>query len=211
MPEQTTFEQTLTRLLAGEFICAVRYPDAFRFLEDDTQRQEIEALLVRLGRHLVRTRQGAAWYVVLTHIGSDERRSIRDEFADIKNNLRLLVGFCVHVMQALRHEECLTPGSVIESSRLLAAVDGNPSLRSELLELAGLAKIHATDGTLSGTLNKLLRKLCNDGYLVLANQEREIYTVTGKIEYLHAVIDFVMEHDQISAEVEEEPQTGTLL
>ena len=44
------FQHTLTRLLSGEFICAVRYPDARRFLEDEAQRREAKALLARLGR-----------------------------------------------------------------------------------------------------------------------------------------------------------------
>jgi hypothetical protein len=43
------FEQTLTLLLAGEFICSVRYPDAWRFLEDEGQRREVEAFLGKLG------------------------------------------------------------------------------------------------------------------------------------------------------------------
>lgn len=51
------FEQTLTLLLAGEFVCAVRYPDACRFLEDEAQRRDAEAFLARLGRRLASTRQ----------------------------------------------------------------------------------------------------------------------------------------------------------
>ena len=42
-------EQTLTLLLAGELVCAVRYPDAGCFLEDESQRQDAQAFLVRLG------------------------------------------------------------------------------------------------------------------------------------------------------------------
>jgi hypothetical protein len=114
-------------------------------------------------------------------------------------------------MQALRHEEFLAPGSLIETNRLRAAIDGNPNLRSELNDLASLGKVYAAEGTLRATLDKLLRKLVHDGYLVLANPEREIYAVTGKIEYLQAVVDFVMEHDSIPDEIEEEPETGSLL
>ena len=120
------FEQTLTLLLAGEFICAVRYPDAWRFLEDAGQRQDAEAFLARLGRRLARTRQGGAWFAAYTQVGADERRAMKEGFADIKHNLRLLVGFFVHVMQAQRQDQFLAPGSIIESSRLMAAIDGNP-------------------------------------------------------------------------------------
>jgi hypothetical protein len=198
------FEITVTLLLSGEFICNIRYPDAWRFLEDEAQRRDAEQFLERLGRRLTCTRQGGAWFAAYVEIGSDERRAVREGFADIKHNLRLLVGFFVHVMQALRQEQFLAPGSIIESSRLMAAIDENPNLRVELQGLAGLGKGQGGDGTLRGTLDRLLRRLRDDGYLVLANPEREIYEVTGKIEYLQEVVDFLMAHQSIPDEIGDE-------
>lgn len=200
------FEQTLTLLLSGEFICGVRYPDAWRFLEDEGRRREVDAFLGRLGRRLACTRQGGAWFAAYKEIGADERRAMREGFAEIKHNLRLLVGFFVHVMQALRQDQFLAPGSLIEANRLMAAIDQNQNLRSELQALAGLGKGPTGDGTLRGTLERLLKKLRDDGYLVLANPEREIYEVTGKIEYLQEVVDFLMAHQSIPDEVEEETE-----
>lgn len=198
------FEQTLTLLLAGEFICAIRYPDAWRFLEDEAQRAEADAFLARLGRRLARTRQSGAWFAAYTQVGSEERRAIREGFADIKHNLRLLVGFFVHVMQAQRQDQFLAPGSVIEANRLMAAIDENPNLRVELQAIAALGRGAGTDGTLRGTLERLLKRLRDDGYLVLANPEREIYEVTGKIEYLQEVVDFLMAHESVKEELDEE-------
>ena len=209
------FEQTVTLLLSGEFICSVRYPDAWRFLTEEAQRKDVDAFLGRLGRRLVSTRQGGAWFAAYQQIGAQERRAMREVFADIKHNLRLLVGFFVHVMQALRQDQFLAPGSIIEANRLMAAIDENPNLRAELQTLAGLGKGPTGDGTLRGTLERLLKKLRDDGYLVLANPEREIYEVTGKIEYLQEVVDFLMAHQSLRDEVEEEADTevqqGTLL
>ncbi|WP_295433251.1 hypothetical protein [uncultured Thiodictyon sp.] len=197
------FEQTLTLLLGGEFICAIRYPDAWRFLEDESQRQDAAAFLARLGRRLARTRQGGAWFAAYIQVGAEERRAMREGFADIKHNLRFLVGFFVHLMQALRQDQFLAPGSLIESNRLIAAIDENPNLRIELQALAGLGKGPTGDGTLRGTLERLLKKLTDDGYLMLANPEREIYEVTGKIEYLQEVVDFLMAYQSIPDEVPE--------
>jgi hypothetical protein len=50
------FEQTVTLLLPGEFVCNVRYPDAWRFLEDEAQRKDVDPFLGRLGRRLASTR-----------------------------------------------------------------------------------------------------------------------------------------------------------
>ncbi len=201
------FEQTVTLLLSGEFICNVRYPDAWRFLADEAQRKDVDAFLGRLDRRLASTRQGGAWFAAYQQIGGDERRVMREIFADIKHNLRLLVGFFVHVMQAMRQDQFLAPGSIIEANRLMAAIDENPNLRGELQALAGLGKGPVGDGTLRGNLERLLKKLRDDGYLVLANPEREIYEVTGKIEYLQEVVDFLMAHQSIPDEVEEETHT----
>jgi hypothetical protein len=197
------FEHTLTLLLSGEFVCAVRYPDAWRFLEDEAQRREAEAYLQRLGRRLARTRQGGAWFAAYREVGAEERRQIRDGFAEIKHNLRFLVGYFVHVMQALRQDQFLAPGSLIETNRLMAAIDENPSLRGELQALASLGKGPTGDGSLRQTLERLLKRLTDDGYLVLANPEREIYEVTGKVEYLQEVVDFLMTHQSIPDEVPE--------
>ncbi|MBK1620974.1 hypothetical protein CKO42_21625 [Lamprobacter modestohalophilus] len=198
------FEQTVTLLLSGEFICDVRYPEAWRFLEDEAQRQDVEAFVGRLGRRLARTRQGGASFVAYREIGTDERRAMREVFAAIKHDLRLLVGFFVHVMQALRQDHFLAPGSLIETHRLMAAIDENPNLRNDLQALARLGRGPVGDGTLRGTLDRLLKRLRDDGYLVHANPEREIYAVTGKIEYLQEVVDFLMEYQSIPDEIEEE-------
>lgn len=202
------FETTVTLLLSGEFICGIRYPEAWRFLADEAQRCDVEQFLARLGRRLASTRQGGAWFAAYQEIGSEERKAIREGFADIKHNLRFLVGFFVHVMQALRQEQCLAPGSIIESSRLMATIDENPNLRVELQTLAGLGKGQMGDGTLRGTLERLLKRLRDEGYLVLSNPEREIYEVTGKIEYLQDVVDFLVAHQSIPEEIEEETFAG---
>lgn len=204
------FEQAMTLLLSGEFVCSVSQPDAWRFLQDEENRKEVSHFLGRLGRRLACTRHGSAWYVALAHLNPEERKGIRDEFADIKHNLRLVVGFFVHVMQAMHREEFLSPGSVIEANRLMAAIDENPSLRNELQTLVNLSKT-SSDGTLRNALQKLLKKLKDDGYLILANPEREIYEVTGKVEYLQEVVDFLMVHESVQEEVEETPETGSLL
>ena len=204
------FEQAMTLLLSGQFVCAISQPDAYRFLQEEANRKEVEAFLARLGRRLVSTKHGGAWYVAFARLDSEQRKGIREEYAEIKHTLRLVVGFFVHVMQALGREEILAPGSIIETHRLIAAIDENPSLRNELQTLVNLGKA-SSDGTLRSALERLLKKMRDEGYLVLANPEREIYEVTGKVEYLQEVVDFLMVHESVQEDVEETPETGSLL
>lgn len=196
-------EQTLTLLLRGEWICLIRYPDAYRFLADESKRRDTESFLARLGRRLSCTRQGGAWFAAYIQIGPEERRAIREHFAVLKHDLRPLVDFFNLVMRAQRQDEFLAPGTVIESHALMAAIDGNLSLTTELKALAGYGKGTIGEGTRS-ILDRLLRKLLDDGYLTLSNPERHIYKVTGKIEYFQAAIDFLMEHECVPEEIEED-------
>ena len=78
----------------------------------------------------------------------------------------------------------------------MAAIDANPSFRNDLQTLAGQLKVQA-DGTDRTRLDKVLRSFHEKGYLLLSNPEREIYQVTGKIEFIQEAIEFLMEHDTI--------------
>jgi hypothetical protein len=73
-------------------------------------------------------------------------------------------------MQALGREEFLAPGSIIESHRLIAAIDENANLRNELQTLVNLGKA-SIEGNLRIGLERLLKKMRDEGYLVLAEQK----------------------------------------
>ena len=66
------------------------------------------------------------------------------------------------------------------------------------------------DGTLRTSLERQLKRLRENGYLVLANPEREIYRVTGKIEYLQEVVEFLMSHEGVVEELDDEPENASL-
>ena len=66
------------------------------------------------------------------------------------------------------------------------------------------------DGTLRSALERQLKRLRENGYLVLANPEREIYRVTGKIEYLQEVVEFLMSHEGVVEELDDEPENASL-
>ncbi len=197
-------ETTLTLLLTGEFICDVRYPDAWRYLEQTSAREEVEHLLGCLGRRLTQTPQGGTWFAAYARIDKEERAAIREELVDIKHNLRFLVEFFVQAMQALQQDQFLAPGTLIETNRLLAAIDENPRLRNDILALAPPGKGPVGEGSARAALERLLKRLRDAGYLTLKNAERDIYAVTGKIEYLQSVVQFLMNHHGIPEELSEE-------
>lgn len=199
-------ETTLTRLLSGEFICEIRYPDEWKTLGDDSARKEAVHVLNRLGLRLTRTRngEGAAWFAAYETASPEARNGMRRVLKSVKTDLRLLVEFFVHVMQALGKDAFLAPGTLIETNKLVAEIDANPSLRADLQSVAASAKLPIGDNNVRNTLERLLKRMLEEGYLVLSNPERDIYEVTGKIEYLQSIVDFLMDHQGISDDLADE-------
>ncbi|TJZ74223.1 hypothetical protein [Chitiniphilus eburneus] len=205
------FDQAMTLLLSGEFICEVRYPEAFRYLAGDANQKDCIAYLTRIGRTLSRTELGGAWYVSYAAIGDEERRFIKAEFTKMWQRTRFLVEFFGKAMRASNKEEYYSRGDKIEFHALMAAVDGNPGLRAEFQSLSRLTGGSTGDGKLRSLLALCFKELVSDGYLVVANAEREIYQVTGKVEYLTEVAQYLMTTSNISDDtVDHEDPTGSL-
>lgn len=197
------FEQSMSLLLSGEFVCEVSHSEAYRFLTVESNQKDANAYLTRIGRTLAVTEQGGAWYVAYDHIGQGEKRAIKEEFARIKQRIRFLVEFFVKAMRATERELFYSRGDKIEAHALMAAIDGNPGLRAEFQALGNVSRGGTPDGKMKSSLNRQLRMLVDEGYLIVANAEREIYQVTGKIEYLTEIVQFLMTTDNIAYDIDE--------
>lgn len=197
------FEKVVPLLLRGEFICQVSYPEAYEYLSHDKHAQNAQGYLAKIGLNLQQTEQKSAFYVVYQQLDEAKRKATKDEFTLIKQQLRPLVQFMALLLRATNNEEILAAGAIIKKHELMAKIDDNHDLSLQLTDIAN--QFSQLDKTTSGRLDKLLKQLEKNHYLVLSNAEREIYQLTGKIEYLQQVIDYLMEYEGI-IEVESEEQ-----
>lgn len=196
------FEQVVQSLLAGEFICPVSSHEGFSFLNDLGNQNSVNDYMSKIGLHLAKTRHGGAYFAAHNVTGGQERRAAKDVFTDIKQTLRPLVSFLDMVMRAMQSDDFLAVGTLIEVNKLMGAIDANPSFRNDLQTLAIQLKIQ-TDGADRTRLEKVIKSFRDKGYLKLSNPDREIYQITGKIEFIQEAIEFLMEHDSIRDEEDE--------
>ena len=207
------FETVARRLLAGDFLCPYASPELHAWLLDEAARAEIDAWLARIGLRLALTRQGTAFYAAHASIGSEERHEAAEAFREVQQQLRPMVNFLVLAMRATQDDSVLMPGSLLEAAALHAAIDASPTLRQELQALAGSLRGLSGAATQRTLLDRLLKLFADQGYLVLANAQRELYRVSGKVEYLYEVVDFLIEHaairsDEDEAEADDGPAPG---
>lgn len=156
---------------------------------------------------------GHAFYAAHAGIGSEERREAAEAFREVQQQLRPMVNFLVLAMRATQDDSVLMPGSLLEAAALHAAIDASPTLRQELQALAGSLRGLSGAATQRALLDRLLKLFADQGYLVLANAQRELYRVSGKVEYLYEVVDFLIEHaairsDEDEAEADDGPAPG---
>ena len=196
------FDRVVQSLLSGQFVCPVSDHEGFSFLSEPESHKSVNDYIGKIGLHLAGTRYGGAYFAAHNVIGGAERKAAREVFTDIKQTLRPLVSFLDLVMRAMQSDDLLAVGTPIEVNKLMAAIDANPSFRNDLQTLAGQLKVQA-DGTDRTRLEKVLRSFQDKGYLLLSNPEREIYQITGKIEFIQEAIEFLMEHDVIRDDSED--------
>jgi predicted transcriptional regulator len=186
--------KVLKLLLAGEYICPVRYRTEFDMLEDASEREDVDAWLLSLGMRLARLGDEGAYFLAYDYIGPKEITQVKNELLKFRDEY----GPAVLLLDFIRHADAgrvqLSPGEYIVMYQLEAAVSQSSMLETQLKSLLSVITNAAMRNTNHENLRRLLDHLARDGYVVLANKDTGAYQVTGKIEQLYAVLQFLDEN-----------------
>lgn len=202
------FEQIIHVLLAGQFICEFRHPALYEFLQDAEQRVRVTQWVEAIGYRLSRLGEQGAYFLSFGGIDADRRAGIRKQFKDIKSEQWPRMQFLMTAQHALENDLLLTPGSLIELPNLVDRISNSPKLTDDFRTVLPYLIGARVSTSLHDNLRRTLDGMCSDGYLMVRNVEREIYLVTGKIDYLHQVIEFLLDHEPsvIQSEATNQPE-----
>jgi hypothetical protein len=189
--------QVLRLLLAGEYLCPIRYNPEFELLQDDAEREEVDTWLQHLGMRTARLGDEGAFFLAFDRIGPKQVTQVKNELLKFRDEY----GPAVMMLDLIRQSETsrvqLTPGEYIMLYQLEEAVAQSSTLESQLKGLLGVITNAATRNTNHENLRRMMDHLSKDGYVVLANKDTGAYQVTGKIEQLYAVLRFLDENKVI--------------
>ena len=184
----------LKLLLAGEYICPIRYRTESELLADTSEREEVDAWLLSLGMRLARIGDEGAFFLAHDYIGQKEITQVKNELLKFRDEY----GPAVHLLDFIRQADAgcvqLSPGEYIVLFQLEAAVSQSSMMETQLKGLLSVITNAAMRNTNHENLRRLLDHLARDGYVVLANKDTGAYQVTGKIEQLYAVLQFLDEN-----------------
>jgi virulence-associated protein VapD len=101
------------------------------------------------------------------------------------------------VMTALSQDMPIRARDEIRLHQLLQAIEHEPSLSEQLNRLTQLTLFKTSKTGLNEQLSWVLQKLEQTGYLARPNPQASVYIATGKINYLHQVIAFLNDAENL--------------
>lgn len=196
--------RVLKLLLAGEYICPVRYRDEFSILDDDDEQEAVNTWLDSLNMRLARLGEDGAFFMAPAYIGPKEITQVKNELLKFRDEYGPAVLLLDFIRQTDAGRVFLSPGEYIALYQLEAAVSQSTMLETQLKSLLSVISSAAQRNTNHENLRRLLDQLVKDGYAILANKDSGTYQITGKIEQLYAVLQFLDENKVIpDAEVDD--------
>jgi len=190
------FKHVTEALLSGHFICPTAYPDAFEYLSQPANADKINAFLQPLERELLNL-DGELFYAAYTVVDDSNRAAIRDAFSETRSQLRPVVEWMDMVMTALGQDMPIRARDEIRLHQLLQAIEHEPSLSEQLNRLTQLTLFKTSKTTIAEQLSWVLQKLEQSGYLARPNAQASVYIATGKINYLHRIIAFLNDAENL--------------
>ncbi|CAH1041985.1 condensin complex protein MksE [Halomonas sp. TD01] len=194
----------LERLLAGEFVCAVSDDNAFRHLANEETRDAIDDYLRPLNRRLASNDEGSVYFLAWRQLNEAAREQLSRQLSDTVNSLLPLLEWLQLVQEALGRDTLAAPGDVLKPAEFSAKCEDNQSLRERLERLATDSFFGSQSDQLDAQVKQLFKRLKEHGYLLQPHTERQVFVVTGKIDYLIEVVRFIRDEENLPIDVEQE-------
>lgn len=183
--------ETLHHLLSGHFICQFAFPEAYEDLTSAGVHDQVDTWLSSLDRRLARLGDDGAFYVAPLQVHRvEDVNKVRADLIRFRDSYGLLTQM-LNLVRLAKDGFRGVPGEFVQLAEIVMRVNEDSTLVAQLRELRTGADSRWSNHDL---LRRLLEKLKSDGYLIVSNEASEIYQVTGKIDHLHAVLQYLVEH-----------------
>lgn len=186
---------TLKALLAGEFICPVAHPASYDLLSEGEHRAATEAWVEHLGLRLVRLSEEGAFFLAPELPDTDARAAVRETLRNVRTTLSPVVPVLEAIRQAQGQDSHLQPGLTLWESELAERVRLTPALEQQVMELAlpGMR----LDASSNDRMSRMLEYLVKERYAMPVPNDSRGYKLTGKIEFLYAVLEVIAENTEL--------------
>ena len=191
----SALESALRRLAEGEFICPVHSPDEFAALQDPQGRQRADDWLRAIGYRLARLHDEGAFFMAHATVTPEMRSRFREELRAVRARLEPVVSFLELLRQSQGRDPHIHAGDMIWESEVSEQVRGSSLLAQRIMDMRDISGARLTDAV-NDRVRRMLDHLAADGYLVETNPANKGYQITGKVDYLYQLIEFISANSQ---------------
>lgn len=199
--DSDAFSCVIEKLLAGDVICVITAETLYKFLEDPIWKQDVDGYLRRIGRVLRTTQDGSGYYAAYRNLSDPSvRQHVKRQFGEAMNDLEPMVRWLRLAASAEKSGSPLKPGDVLRGSELLEAIENAPALVEELDRLSRTKLFNNTSSGPKKQLDSILKRLCDNGYLVSRGASGSVFIATGRWARLYEVLQFIAGHEHLDTE-----------
>ena len=183
-------EITIARdLLQNKFICPVSDELAYFWLKDHINFKRMQSNLAPLGVKLVSFGDNEVYAGLNIAMSDSDKKKVVKDFESIHHNISPIVDVLIALSTADDNGDILYPGMTLKHDRLVILVNNNKDFESRLHKVS--RENNSISKANDAQIEAMLQKLQKEGLVVLTNATKKIYKVTGKIEYINRIIEFI--------------------
>lgn len=186
-------EMTIARkLLQNKFICLITDEVGYHWLKTSDNFERMTAILEPLGMRLTTFSEGEVFAGINVAVDETDKKRVVKEFEDIHYNIYPIIDILTALASADEDGDSLYMGKIIKQDKLVITVNDNQEFATRLKKLAEFT--NSVNKPNDEQVGALLNKLQKDELLYLVNPEKKVYRVTGKMEYINRIIEFINEN-----------------
>lgn len=183
-------ESALKRLAEGCFVCEANYPDEFEVLSEAEGRAAAQAWLEQIGFRLARLSEDGAFFMAHNVATIEMRAQFREELKNVRGKLEPVVSILESIRQAQGRNPQIHAGDMIWESELSEAVRQSTILERRVMDMRDISGARVGESS-NERVRRMLVQMEAEGYVVETNPTSKGYKVTGKIDYLYQLIEFI--------------------
>jgi hypothetical protein len=197
----------LTELLAGKSICKITDEENYRRLQNETRREDINKYLRPLNRRIATTKNESVYFLAYQELNAEARNHLAKEFDQTIKFLLPLLEWMQLTQEALGNDSVFSIGDIIDLYKYARSIESNQALQKRFSKLASNRFFNSSSSDLQNQLKQVFKKLEDNNYLHKLHKDQQYYIITGKIEYLIEIIEFIKEEEllQIEETSQQEP------
>ncbi|VTU45493.1 hypothetical protein SRS16P2_00175 (plasmid) [Variovorax sp. SRS16] len=183
-------ESALKRLAEGRFVCATRYPDEYDALSDPAGQRKAEEWLSMIGYRLARLSDEGAFFMAHAVVTTELRTRVRAEMKNVRGKLEPMVKFLETIRRTQGRNPHVHAGDMLWGTEISEVARSSARLEHRVTSMHEISGARVGD-SVPLRVERMLDQMVAEGYLVASHPQTQGYTVTGKIDYLYQLIDFI--------------------